>query len=197
MQSELLHYAQIVEPNCTLVDITSTNFCIEITDPNLWTLYFDSSKNKEGAGVGFFLIALHENRIQLACCLEFECKNNVDEYEALIQELWKSIDLNIKCLEVFGDSQIVIIHMRDSIHCTSHHLKNYQQEVWDLVNKLEAFNIKSILHTENSDVDILANATSNLSPSDDFTNTIFSIELIYRPSIPNNITNWRIFDNYQ
>ena len=41
---------------------------------------------------------------------------------------------------------------------------------------------------------MLVNAASNLSHSDDFTHDIFSIELIYKPSIPDNITNCRIFN---
>ena len=45
----------------------------------------------------------------------------------------------------------------------------------------------------NSEVDMLANVASNLSPSDDFSQDKFSMELIYRTSIPDNITNWRIF----
>lgn len=32
----------------------------------------------------------------------------MDEYEALLQGLKKSIDLNVKCIEVFGDSEVVI-----------------------------------------------------------------------------------------
>ena len=41
----------------------------------------------------------------------------------------------------------------------------------------------------NSEADMLANAASNLCPSDDFYHDIFSVELIYR----HNITNWRVF----
>jgi hypothetical protein len=65
------------------------------------------------------------------------------------------------------------------------------------MNKIEAFNIKSIPHSDNSKYDTLANAASKLSPSDDFTHNKFSIELIYEPSIPDNITNWIIFNDNQ
>ena len=42
---------------------------------------------------------------------------------------------------------------------------------------------------------MLANVASNLSPSDDFSNDKFFVELIYRSSILDNSTNWRIFDD--
>ena len=63
------------------------------------------------------------------------------------------------------------------------------------MNKFEDFNIKSIPHTSNHESDMLANAASNLFPSDDFCHDKFSVELIYRPSIPDNITNWRVFED--
>jgi hypothetical protein len=43
---------------------------------------------------------------------------------------------------------------------------------------------------QNVDVDILATATSRFMPPDDG----FSIELMFRPSIPDNVTSWRVFD---
>ena len=49
----------------------------------------------------------------------------------------------------------------------------------------------------NSKVDMLANAISNLCPSDDFSHDNFSVELIYRSSIPNNIMNWRVFEEIE
>ena len=47
----------------------------------------------------------------------------------------------------------------------------------------------------NSEADMLANATSNLYLSDNFSHDKFSIELIYRSLIPDNITNWRVFED--
>ena len=161
-QSKLLHSTQIIKHNCTIVDSStctkidysdcttvvssSTNFCVELIDPNIQTLYFDGSKNKKGVGDGCLLIDPHDNNTMLACYLEFYCMNNLAEYEALVQGLRKDLDLQIKYIEVFGDSQVVIRQVWDSIHFTSHHLKNYQREVWDLMSKFEAFIIISIPH---------------------------------------------------
>ena len=128
---ELLHTTQIVEPHytivktCTKVDSnncidlvsSSTKFFVELTDPHIWTLYFDGSRNKEGAGAGCLLIDPHGNKMVLACCLEFDCTNNVAKYKALVQGLRKALDLQVKCIEVFCDSQIVIRRVINSIHC--------------------------------------------------------------------------------
>ena len=47
----------------------------------------------------------------------------------------------------------------------------------------------------NYEVDMLANTSSYLCPSDDFSHKNFSVELFYRSSIPDNITNWRVFED--
>ena len=115
-QSKLHHSTHIAEKKCTILDSRtctkvdssdcttifsrSNNFCVEVTNPNVWTLYFDGSRNKEGAHSSCLLIDPHRNKMMLACLLEFDCKNNVAKYKAL--------DLQIKCIEVFGDSQVVI-----------------------------------------------------------------------------------------
>ena len=62
------------------------------------------------------------------------------------------------------------------------------------MNKFEAFHIRSIPRSLNYEVDMLTNATSNLCPSNDFSYDKFLVELIYRPLIPDNITNWRVFE---
>jgi hypothetical protein len=92
----------------------------------IWTIYFDGSKSQEGSGAGCILIDPKGKRHFLSCRLEFECTNNTVEYEALVQGLKKSIDLNVKELKVFRDSEIIVRQVRNTIHCNSPHLKNYQ-----------------------------------------------------------------------
>jgi hypothetical protein len=62
----------------------------------VWTLCFDGSKSQEGLGAGCILIDPKGKRNFLSYRLEFECTNNIVEYEALVQGLKKSLDLNIK-----------------------------------------------------------------------------------------------------
>lgn len=109
-----------------------------------WKLFFDGSKSNDGAGVGCILISPKGEKTMLTCRLEFDCTNNTAEYEALVQGLYKAIELDIKYLQVFGDSEIVIKHVRNIVHCLSGHLKHYQSLVQDLTSHFIAFNISSI-----------------------------------------------------
>ena len=77
---------------------------------------------------------------------------------------------------------------------TLDHLNNYHQEVWSLINKFEAFNIKSIPHKMNYDTNMLINVASNLNLYDGSIDKKFSVE-ICRLLIPS--TNWRISNDDQ
>jgi hypothetical protein len=65
------------------------------------------------------------------------------------------------------------------------------------MHKFSAFNINSIPILNNSEEYLLANVTSKLLPAESLSPNAFSIELLFRSSIPDNITNWRIFNDDQ
>ena len=132
-QSEICNVTS-VSPNCslkeTINDVDNVNIVniIEskvIVHSSIWTLYFDGAKSKEGAGVGCLLVDPQGNKTYIACRMEVNCTNNTIEYEALIQGLKKAIDLGIKELIVYGDSEIIVRQVRNSIHCLSEHLQSY------------------------------------------------------------------------
>ena len=179
---------------------TDSSKCVDFLDKPVntslfWKLFFDGSKSNEGAGGGCMLISPEGNKIMLTCRLEFDCTNNTAEYEALVQGLYKAIGLDVKYLQVFRDSEIIVKQVHNTIHCLSSHLKHYQSLVQDLTEHFIAFNISSIPRLQNASADFLANVASKLIPSEDFSLDRFSIELIFRPSIPDNITNWRVFND--
>ena len=141
------------------------------------------------------LIDQKNKKILITCRMEFKCTNNVVEYEALIQGLKKALYLGVKELKVYGDSEIIVKQVRNLIQCISNRLTRYQREVWDLLPSFSSFNIFLVPRYLNTDVDLLANVASQFIPLKNFEPNAFSLELIYRPSIPDNITNWRVFND--
>jgi ribonuclease HI len=160
----------------------------------VWALYFDGSKSQGGSGAACILIDPKGKQNFLSCRIEFEFTNNTAEYEALVQGIKKSIDLNIKELKVFRDSKIIIRKVRNTIHYNFPHLRNYQQEVHRLVEHFEAFNITVIPRAKNTLADSLVTAASRISPLEDYEASRFTVEILYKPSIPNNISNWKVFE---
>ena len=92
-------------------------------------MLFDVSKTQDGVRVGCVLIDPRQGKMLISCHLEFECTNNTVEYEALVQGLKKAIDLKVKYLKLFGDFEIIVRHVRNTMHCMSLHIKAYEQEV--------------------------------------------------------------------
>ena len=124
-QSNLLWFSQDDEIDCKIVDLAldvDVDSCTVVVD-DFWTLFFDGSKTLEGSGAGCVLIDPKKNKHFLSCRLEFECTNNTAEYEALFQGLRKAIELKVENLKVYGDSEIIVKHIRNQIHCISPHLK--------------------------------------------------------------------------
>jgi ribonuclease HI len=169
-QSEILAYTQ---------PTTSIQQPSEPDENQTWSLYFDGSKSKEGAGAGCIIIDPVGKKTLLACRLEFECTNNIAEYEALLQGLRKALDMHIQNLIVFGDSEIVVRQVRNYIHCLTPHLKCYQSEVWSLINKFFSFNINSIPRSNNTEVYLLANVASKLLPAEGLSPNAFSMEILF------------------
>ena len=74
------------------------------------------------------LINPEKNKQFLSYILEFECTNNTTEYEALVQVMRKANELNVRNIKVFGDFEVVVNQIINTIHCLSPHLKGHQTE---------------------------------------------------------------------
>jgi hypothetical protein len=59
------------------------------------------------------------------------------------------------------------------------------------MDRFDTFNITSIPREKNILADSLATAASRLSPLEDYEASLFTVELLYKPSVPNNISNWK------
>jgi hypothetical protein len=78
------------------------------TSMGWWSLYFDGSAGKEGAGAGIWITSPTEESKFLSYKLNFDCTNNMAEYESLILGLEALIKLKAKNIVVCGDSELVI-----------------------------------------------------------------------------------------
>ena len=74
----------------------------------IWMLEFDGSHSGHGAGAGVVLTAPSGEVFYRSYRLEFDCTNNVAEYEALILGLNLAIDKGATTLKAKGDSDLII-----------------------------------------------------------------------------------------
>lgn len=73
----------------------------------------------------------------------------------------------------------------------SPNLRNYQQKEWLLIAYFQIFNINYVPLIHNETIDTLANNATMFSTLRDG----FLVEIIYKPYMPNNVTNFHVFDD--
>jgi hypothetical protein len=110
---ELMGETLAYTPRTAIMSQILADFVAEWTDTQLpplqiqvecWTLYFDGSAMKTGAGVGLLFISPLREHMWYAVCLHFPASNNMAEYETLLCGSQITIETGIKRLDVRGDS---------------------------------------------------------------------------------------------
>jgi len=111
----------------------------------------------------------------------------VVEYEALILGLKAAKDMNVKHLEVFGDSELVVSQVKEKYRVKQIRVKQYKNEVCELIERdFLAFNLSFFPRAENQLEDSLALAASGFRAP--LVQQIkYEVQMKYRPSIPDNI----------
>lgn len=69
-------------------------------------------------------------------------------------------------------------------------LKHYRNKVWDCIEDFDDFSIESVPREKNARADSLAVLASLLLPHLDFKDGSYRIEIVYRPSVPDNVNHW-------
>jgi hypothetical protein len=100
LMGETLSYA----PRKAIKSQALVDFLVEWTDTQLppvqiqaeiWTMYFDGSLIKTGAGAGLLFISPLRVHMRYMIRLHFAASNNVTEYEALVTGLRIAIELGV------------------------------------------------------------------------------------------------------
>ena len=131
-----------------------------VVDQEHWMMYFDRSLMKKGASVGLVFVSPLEVRMRYMVRIHFPSSNNVAEYEALVNGLRIAIELGIRCLDVLGDSQLVIDQVMKESSYHNAKMVAYYQEVHQLEDKFNGLELNHIPRHLNEAIDALAKATS-------------------------------------
>ncbi|KAG5227324.1 Integrase, catalytic core [Salix suchowensis] len=83
-------------------------FSVEEGKLGWWTMYFDGAVNVCGNGAGAVIISPDKKQYPVSTKLQFGCTNNTAEYEACILGLETALELNVKKIDVYGDSMLII-----------------------------------------------------------------------------------------
>jgi ribonuclease HI len=156
-----------------------TQLPIAPIQPELWTMYFDGSLMKMGAGAGLLFISPLGKHLHYVLRLHFPASNNVAEYEALVNGLRIAVELGVRRLDARGDSQLVTEQVMKNSHCRDRKMEAYCNEVRRLEDKFYGLELNHIARRYNETANELAKIASGRTtvPPD-----VFSRD-IHQPSV--------------
>jgi ribonuclease HI len=165
LMGETLAYA----PRKAIKSQILADFVAEWTDTQLpllqiqaecWTLYFDGSVMKTGAGAGLLFISPIGEHMRYAVRLHFPVSINMAEYEALLCGLRIAIETGIKRLDVRGDSQLIIDQVMKNASCHDDKMGSYYNAMRALEDKFYGIELNHIPRGYNEEADELAKIAS-------------------------------------
>ena len=146
---------------------------------------FDGSCSKTGARAGIWVHNTENNHAEgHSYRLNFQCTNNIVEYEALLLGLHLLKKLGAKRITVHGDSELVIRQVNGEYTAKHPRLRAYRDDAMDLLKSFAEFQLTFFPRNQN----ILANglafaASSCLKP---YERKQYTFHVKYRPYVPNN-----------
>jgi ribonuclease HI len=162
-----------------LAEWTDTQLPTAPIQPELWTMYFDGSLMKTGAGAGLLFISSLGEHVRYVLRLLFPASNNVVEYEALVNGLRIAVELGVRRLNARGDSQLVIDQVMKNSHCHDRKMEAYCDEVRRLEDKFFRLELNHVARRYNEITDELAKIASRRTT---VPLNVFSKD-IYQPSV--------------
>jgi ribonuclease HI len=116
----------------------------------VWKIFFDGDSSIEGVSARVVFISPTQESISLSYNLEFETKNNVAEYEALVLGWRDATDMKIEGLTVFGDTELIVHQVKNLYQAKHPRLSAYKNEVWYMIdNFFLDFNVSFVPREEN------------------------------------------------
>ncbi|RVW74208.1 Ribonuclease HI [Vitis vinifera] len=129
-----------------------------------WSMYFDGAANHSGYGIGVLLISPHGDHIPRSVRLAFSDRhpatNNIVEYEDCILGLETALELGIRQMEVFGDSNLVLRQIQGEWKTRDVKLRPYHAYLELLVGRFDDLRYTHMSRAQNQFADALATLAS-------------------------------------
>jgi ribonuclease HI len=162
----------------------------DYTFQGFWKILFDGAYSKSGVGFGIVFKIPQSCIYPHAIILELPCTNNEAGYEALIQGLTLTLQMQVNDLVLTGDSKLVINYIRKKYKIEKEKLKHYEKRVWDIIDSFNSFNITFVPREKNKKADSFVMPSFLFNNDDSQNPNNFHVNFFFRPSIPDNQEYW-------
>ena len=131
-----------------------------------WTLFTDGSSTTSAGGAGIILTSPEGFKVQQAVIFGFSVTNNEAEYEALIAGLKLASHLEVKVIEIFSDSQLVVKQINGEFKILNERMVSYASICSQLLSQFASWSLSCIDRSANHWADALSKlATSSATPT--------------------------------
>jgi ribonuclease HI len=130
-----------------------------------WKLYFDGLVCSDGQGIQIVFISPNGEYFDMASRLEYFCSNNQAEYEALLFNLEILESIDVKYVEAFGDSLLVVHQVSQKYQCLDGSLNAYLDKCLDIIARFDEFSIHHVYRHDNSKANDLTQQASGYNVS--------------------------------
>ena len=175
-----LKYKAKPSPSSDISSNTSSNTSSNKSSPSIspnnvkvfpqseYTMNFDGASRGNPGPAGIGAVIFHNGQEIWATCQYIGTKtNNQSEYSALILGLKEALSRDIKCLHVYGDSQLVINQINGIYKVKNIGLQELYQEVQGLKTKFETIAFTHIYREFNKRADHLSNMALDVLDSNE------------------------------
>ncbi|KAG5536715.1 hypothetical protein RHGRI_024220 [Rhododendron griersonianum] len=158
-------------------------FEIHMVEIKPWKLSFDGSKTDRGVGAGIVLISPKGELLQFSFQLDESriMSNNQAEYEALIIGLEIAKELNIRHLNVIGDSQLVIRQVMGEYKCNHPLLELQLHKVKILMSYFDDIQLEHVYRLENGEANEMAQIASGVKIPDGQNEKLIRVQKRFLP----------------
>ncbi|XP_066316385.1 uncharacterized protein [Miscanthus floridulus] len=112
-------------------------------------MYFDGALNINSASAGILFITSTKDKLRYVLWIHFAASNNTAEYEACLHGLRIAIELDVKCLMVYGDSALVINQLNKDWSCSNDKMDAYCTEIRKLEGKFYGIEYHHVVRDQN------------------------------------------------
>ncbi|XP_027067611.1 uncharacterized protein [Coffea arabica] len=124
-----------------------------------WRLFFDGAANSFGAGIGAVLVSPEGKHYSGAAKLQFACTNNMAEYEACIFGLKMALEMEVKELIAFSDSDLLVHQTLKQWITKDSKILLYHCNLLNLAKQFQSLEFRHLPRARN----VFANALTTLS----------------------------------
>ncbi|XP_074277586.1 uncharacterized protein LOC141601220 [Silene latifolia] len=136
-------------------------FYVDVLHP--WQMYFDGATRKDGAGAGVIFVTPQNHLMPYSFSPTQLCSNNMVEYQALILGLQMAIEIGVRDMDIYGDSELVVNQVLGEYEVKKEDLIPYHQQALQLPNQFDDIHVGHVPRSANMLADALANLAATLA----------------------------------